>query len=173
MRRRESGRMVAMVPTVNDKDNTAIEGGHEGSSQPSKDNPDDGYTQVDQKWHKQNLQWKKAESSRGRRCDFRRFCSHGMHCKFAHSEEEKHAFRTEGIKKAYKSKYCRPREGQVCHGGKQCHFAHSEDELFCPTCGATGKHEMKDCPEKWTPPDRKEYHPEHGARGTTWRRQGF
>ncbi|KAK3898711.1 hypothetical protein C8A05DRAFT_18753 [Staphylotrichum tortipilum] len=156
----------------NDKDNTAIERGHKDSSQPSRDNTDHDYTQVDHNWQKQNLQWKKAESFRGRRCDFRRHCSHGSHCKFDHSEEEKHAFRTLGIKRASKYKYCRPRDGQVCDGGKQCHFAHSEDEIFCPTCGATGKHEMKDCPEKWTQQDRKVYHPEHGA-GGAWGKQGF
>lgn len=97
-------------------------GGGGGDNGHDKDKTDYGYTQVDQNWRKQNLQWKKAESFRGRQCDFRGYCTDGNHCKSGHSEEEKHAFRTLGIKRASKYKYCQPREGQVCGGGKQCRF---------------------------------------------------
>ncbi|KAK4101842.1 hypothetical protein N658DRAFT_39608 [Parathielavia hyrcaniae] len=102
---------------------------------------------VDPKPTLRKEQAKGDEVKSQRRCNFRKYCSKGMDCTFGHTDGERKWFRIHGPARANKLELCRHEERSGCNRGAYCDFAHGESELFCPTCGKTGAHNMLDCPE--------------------------
>ncbi|KAL2151223.1 hypothetical protein VTH82DRAFT_6321 [Thermothelomyces myriococcoides] len=104
----------------------------------------DGFIMVDRGTQKQN-QYRKREERLATRCYWRVYCKDGLNCNFGHTKDEEEYFKTYGPKKAKKYKKCTNRN---CIKGKMCSNAHGDEELFCPTCGKVGKHEMQDCDKR-------------------------
>ncbi|KAJ4251043.1 hypothetical protein NW762_011693 [Fusarium torreyae] len=118
----------------------------ENSDYGSQDDQKDGFTVVDSCSKQLNKRMKEDARKSAKRCYWRKYCRHTTNCKYHHTEEETEFFNTSGHKKARKHMYCD--YGKNCIHGPQCYYAHTEEELFCPTCGAKGEHEMKDCLER-------------------------
>ncbi|KAK4244699.1 hypothetical protein C7999DRAFT_43665 [Corynascus novoguineensis] len=90
---------------------------------------------------------KKKEEYSGVRCYWRIYCERGLGCKYGHTKAEQEHFSVYGNRKAKKYKLCaRP----DCIRGRNCFYAHGDWELFCPTCGKTGGHEMSLCKERFS-----------------------
>ncbi|KAL8284898.1 hypothetical protein RB597_002123 [Gaeumannomyces tritici] len=106
---------------------------------------DDGFEEVNGRLRQQQSRLRKGDESLQIRCNWREFCERGLDCKFGHTKPERESFSVYGIKKAKKYKLC-TRDG--CLAGARCGYAHGPAELFCPTCGKTGTHEMHLCPER-------------------------
>lgn len=106
----------------------------------------DGFTKVNYRSEQKLRHLKKAEEKIRVRCQWRKYCTHELDCKFGHTKEEENYFKVYGHQKANKIKLCAYKE--CTKGSKHCSYAHGESELFCPTCGRTGAgHVMSDCPE--------------------------
>jgi hypothetical protein len=92
---------------------------------------------------------RKNEDNSRLRCRWRMYCSRALDCKYGHTKEEEEYFRVYGSRKAKKFQYCYRED---CIKGRGCIFAHEVEELFCPTCGEKGDHEMHDCPQRYHVP---------------------
>lgn len=115
------------------------------SSAESGEKKDDmGFTVVKTRQKQQKQRLKADERKIHNRCVWREYCRDGIYCKHGHTKEETDFFKAYGKREASKYKLC-PHDN--CFK-KKCGFAHGLAELFCPTCGKTGVHEMRDCPEK-------------------------
>ncbi|EON99059.1 hypothetical protein UCRPA7_5386 [Phaeoacremonium minimum UCRPA7] len=106
----------------------------------------DGFTKVNYRSEQKLRHLKRDEEKIRVRCQWRKYCTRELSCKFGHTKEEEDYFKVYGHQKANKIKLCAFKE--CTKGSKHCTYAHGEAELFCPTCGKTGAgHVMSDCPE--------------------------
>ncbi|KAM0431502.1 hypothetical protein ACHAPT_005480 [Fusarium lateritium] len=106
---------------------------------------DEGFKVVKKRQKQQSKRLKTEEKKLYNRCQWRKYCKEGLDCKHGHTKEETDYFKTYGKQRATKFAFCQDNE---CIRGKRCRYAHEQEELFCPTCGKTGAHEMRNCPEK-------------------------
>ncbi|KAG7293919.1 hypothetical protein NEMBOFW57_003979 [Staphylotrichum longicolle] len=149
-----SNRFDELPPDEEDDDEE-----EERPSEPEEDDKNqesddgDGFIEVNRGFGKQRKRLKKIEEDSRLRCHWRRYCSRGLDCKYGHTKDEEEHFRVYGSQKPKKYQYCYRED---CIRGKGCFFAHDMEELFCPTCGKTGVHEMHECPERF-PSARRNY----------------
>lgn len=89
------------------------------------------------------------------RCRWRAYCQTPKNCKFGHTHEERKLFqqRVPGTNtKPLKYKLCEhPRCNEYPGARQGCTYAHSREEIFCPTCGSVGQHQMDLCPRRDEP----------------------
>ncbi|KAF4981931.1 hypothetical protein FDECE_17608 [Fusarium decemcellulare] len=119
----------------------------EATDSDSRDTDDsDGLTLMKQPGKKSDDNLKTPREKSAPHCGRGKDCHKGLTCRFGHTEEEKHYFRTSGyrqFRKVFSCHYTR----DCINSADACDHAHNGAERFCATCGDLG-HGMRDCPAK-------------------------
>ncbi|KAF4961792.1 hypothetical protein FSARC_10088 [Fusarium sarcochroum] len=110
----------------------------------SQDSQQDDFIVVDGRTKQQNKRLRDDARKSKMRCKWRKYCIRSTTCKYGHTREEEKFFIAHCPKSARNVRMCRDLD--ECFQAS-CIYAHTKEELFCPTCEATGDHEMQDCSE--------------------------